>query len=422
MPSIYLISNILVMDARLERGKAIAGSGKVRQAPDGTWLVLSQTLPKTRYKVNPAAKAPSCSCPDFQNWELPCKHIYAVRISLDPSQPEPQEKETNEQEHVMPRPTYTQDWAAYNKAQIHEREHFEILLHDLCSGIEQPKQEAGRPRLPLADVVYACVTKVYTEKSGRRASTDVRACREKGHITRPPHHNSISRYLLTPELKPVLTKLIEQTAAPLKAVESQFAVDATGFSTCTYTRWFDHKYGQEAKKQRWIKCHAMVGTRTNVVTSVEITESNVADTTMLPDLIASTSKTFNLKEVSADKAYLGTQNLLTIEAFGAEPFIPFKIDSKQGRTSAWQRMWHMFWFKRDEFLHHYHRRSNVESTFSMIKRKFGGAVRSKKLESQINEVLCKVLAHNIVVLIHEMYELGIDPQLGHGSTQQHELH
>jgi transposase len=37
-------------------------------------------------------------------------------------------------------------------------------------------------------------------------------------------------------------------------------------------------------------------------------------------------------------------------------------------------MWHHFWLKRDDFLRNYHRRSNVEATFSAIKRKFGGAV------------------------------------------------
>jgi transposase len=31
----------------------------------------------------------------------------------------------------------------------------------------------------------------------------------------------------------------------------------------------------------------------------------------------------------------------------------------------------------DEFMQHYHKRSNVESAFSAIKRKFGDSVRSK---------------------------------------------
>jgi hypothetical protein len=53
--------------------------------------------------------------------------------------------------------------------------------------------------------------------------------------------------------------------------------------------------------------------------------------------------------------------------------------------------------------------SNVESTFSMMKRKFGDGLRSKTNVAMVNETLCKILCHNLVVLIHEMCELGIDP-------------
>jgi transposase len=63
-----------------------------------------------------------------------------------------------------------------------------------------------------------------------------------------------------------------------------------------------------------------------------------------------------------------------------------------------------------EFLQHYHKRSNVESTFSMIKAKFGDAVRSKTDTAMVNEVLCKIVCHNICCLIQETHELGIDPQ------------
>jgi hypothetical protein len=40
--------------------------------------------------------------------------------------------------------------------------------------------------------------------------------------------------------------------------------------------------------------------------------------------------------------------------------------------------------------------------------KFGGSVRSKTPIAQVNEVLCKVLCHNICVLIQSNYELGIE--------------
>jgi len=59
----------------------------------------------------------------------------------------------------------------------------------------------------------------------------------------------------------------------------------------------------------------------------------------------------------------------------------------------------------------YHKRSNVETTFHMIKAKFGQRHRSKTLTAQINEALCKVLCHNLCIVIQSMYELGVDPSL-----------
>ena len=99
---------------------------------------------------------------------------------------------------------------------------------------------------------------------------------------------------------------------------------------------------------------------------------------------------------------------LTEEA-GAVPFIAFKVNSKGDRgPSIWQKMHAMFTLNRDDYLRKYHLRSNVESTFSAIKRKFGDAVRSKTDVTCKNEVLAKIVAHNIVTCIHESNELGIE--------------
>lgn len=401
------------LDPRVERGRAIAATRKLREVGDGKWLVLSATKPRTKYTVDPSIQ--SCTCPDYETWELPCKHVYAVRFFQTPEHLI-EVVHAHDEEPVMPRRQYPQHWGAYNAAQIREKEHFLVLLQALCEALPpEPKQRRGRPRLPLAEAVYSLVMKVYTTVSGRRATTDIRECEAKGFLEHAPAHNSISRYLGQESLTPVLKNLIELSAAPLKAFETDFAIDGTGFSTCTYDRWFDHQYGKESgRKQRWIKCHAMIGTRTNVVTSVEVTESYVNDTTQLPELVARTARGFDMKRVSADKAYLSLQNLMTIDAYGATPFIPFKMNStgEGGGVQIWQRMWHEFWLHRDDFFRNYHRRSNVEATFSAIKRKFGGAVRSKDFVAQTNEVLAKVLAFNLTMVIHEMYELGLEPKFG----------
>jgi transposase len=72
-------------------------------------------------------------------------------------------------------------------------------------------------------------------------------------------------------------------------------------------------------------------------------------------------------------------------------------------------MFHFYSYHHERFMQHYHKRSNVESTFAMIKAKFGERLRSKTQTAQFNEVLCKVLCHNICVIVQSIYELGIDP-------------
>jgi transposase len=96
---------------------------------------------------------------------------------------------------------------------------------------------------------------------------------------------------------------------------------------------------------------------------------------------------------------------------GAAPYIMFKANTTGGVGGLFKKMFHYFQFKREDFLAHYHKRSNVELSIMMVKSKFGDSVRSKTDIAAKNEVLCKILCHNICCLISAMYELGIEPIL-----------
>ncbi|MSQ34985.1 MAG: IS4/IS5 family transposase, partial [Dehalococcoidia bacterium] len=308
------------------------------------------------------------------------------------------------------RVTYRQEWTAYNKAQTTEEEWFGKLLRELCEKVPQPRQDFGRPRLPKSDVVFALATKVYGGMSGRRNATAVRECKDKGLIDKAPHYNSAFRYLEDETLTPILKSLIEQSAAPLSAIESDFAVDSSGFSTSVYDRWFDHKYGRQRSENVWVKAHLMCGVKTHVVTSVEVTPTETADEPHFKPLVESTASRFTIGQVSGDKAYNSHRNLQAVQAVGGSAYIPFKSNTNgAGRDPLWNRLWHFYNFNRSIFLAQYHKRSNVETAFSMIKAKFGTHVRAKMPIAQVNEVLLKVLCHNICVLIQSMYELGIEP-------------
>ena len=73
-------------------------------------------------------------------------------------------------------------------------------------------------------------------------------------------------------------------------------------------------------------------------------------------------------------------------------------------------MYHYYEFNQTWFMQQYHKRSNVETTFHMIKAKFRDSLRSKTKTAQINEALCKVLCHNLCCLIQSMSELNIKPE------------
>jgi transposase len=395
-------------NGREQRGLMIAATTRISQKY-GAWAVPSQTQNGTWYRVDLAGETPQCSCPDYTTHQQKCKHIYAVEFTLQrESRPDGTTVETR-----TVRVTYGQNWPAYNAAQTNEKSTIEGLLRALCAGIPQPAQQRGRPRLPLPDVTFSAVMKIYTTFSGRRATSDLRECKAKGHIDAAPHYNSVFNYLGDTRLTPILKALVEESAAPLKAVETNFAVDSSGFSTCVFERWYDEKYGRMHSEHVWLKVHLMTGTTTNIVTSVEVTTPEGSDHKQFAGLVEGTAKTFQIAEVSADKAYLSKRNMELVNSLGATPYIAFKAGTVANNgCESWAKTYHYFQFNRQEFLTHYHKRSNVESTFSMMKRKFGASIRSKTPTAQINEVLCKVICHNLSVLVHSIYELGIAPTFG----------
>ena len=206
----------------------------------------------------------------------------------------------------------------------------------------------------------------------------------------------------------VLKALIVESAKPLKSLESSFACDSSGFSGCRFDRWYDKKYGEIRSKRAWVKIHAMCGVVTNVVTAIEIHDSDANDSPQLKPMLRTTAQGFDVQELSADMAYSSKSNLETIIATGAKPLIPFKRTATPATGGVWAKMYHYFHLHREEFEARYHLRSNVESTFSMIKAKFGDSVRSKTDVAMRNEALAKILCHNICCLIQSIHEFGVD--------------
>jgi transposase len=399
----------MAITEREQRGLAIAALCKIDKT-NGVWTVPSQSG-TGQYMVHHHGDKCHCTCPDFEIRQQKCKHIYAVEYTIEREVTSNGRETLTRTMTIVEKVSYKQNWPAYNEAQSHEKERFQTLLHDLCSQIPEPNRDRirGRRPHPIKDCIFSMAFKVYSLFSARRFSTDLREAHERGYIASAIPGLKLAIFFENSDFTPILKQLIAESARPLRAVERDFAIDSSGFSSNRFERWFDHKYGVTRQKCMWVKTHIACGVKTNIITAVRILDKDAADCPQFVPLVKDTAQNFTIGEVSADKAYSSLENFEEVADMGGTAFITFKETATGGIGGMFEKMFHYFQYRREEFLQHYHKRSNVESTFSALKRKFGDSVKSKTDVAMTNEVLCKILCHNICCVIQEQVELGIEP-------------
>lgn len=398
----------------IREAKAIELADRGRAVRNGReWFVFSLSSAE-RYNVR--LDPIYCSCGDFELRHEECKHIMAARLTLSrEGRGFRTKKHPTTPPVVWPRPTYGQDWPNYDLAQQNEKPEFQRLLADLCGTIPQPAPKSakgGRPTALLSDLIFATVFKIYSTVSGRRFTADLRDARERGYIAQAVHHSTIARCLEDKETTPILIGLIEASAAPFKAIETEFAVDSSGFSAGRFDRWYEEKWGRWRSEHCWVKIHIVTGTTTQVVASVIAAEKDSPDAPQFKPLVQAAAKTFTIDQMSGDKAYASAENFQAVEDAGGTGYLAFKTSATGGVGGVYERMFHLFSLNKEDYLHHYHRRSNIESVFSSVKRLFGDFVRSKGDVAMKNEALAKLLAYNITLLVHAIYELNLEPRFG----------
>ena len=220
---------------------------------------------------------------------------------------------------------YKQDWRAYNLAQSTEKNRFHELLFDLTRGVpELPTKATGRKPHTTKDSLFTMVAKVYGTLSARRSSCEFKEANESGYLANNVPGMKVTQFFENPAFTPILKELIAHSARPLRVVETNFAIDSSGFGSSKFERWFDQKYGVTKQKCVWVKTHIACGTKTNIVTAVRILDKDAADCPQFVPLVRETNQSFTIGEVSADKAYLSLENFEEVANMGGQAFIAFK--------------------------------------------------------------------------------------------------
>lgn len=405
----------------VERPKSIAPSGdkfRVRsQSGGGFWQVRHDR------------GLWLCECPDA-GLVRPCQHVLAVllrlRILPRPDHDEPEEPETPPPPWSAEGPRF--DWAAYNKAERVMAETLPRLAWRLFELLPQPPPHhgPGRPPIPQTDSLLCAFMWSIAGRNARQEQATRDRLFADGLLSRPIPASDVSRRLVDDDTAPLLEEALLRTREPFMALDPEetpltlavmgdtFAIDSTGFTPSRRGHYNHEKHGPQPAMP-WLKCHLMISTKAHLITSARITSSsgeNTHDTTQFAPLFEETKDAFPVGYVVGDGAYSGRKNVAAVKDAGAEPFFRPRKDTitKQYATPGWADMIAFFTMHRREFDAIYHRRSVIEGVNSSIKRRFGETLRSRTATSRKNELLCKLVAYNLTVLVQHLHFLHVEDE------------
>lgn len=296
---------------------------------------------------------------------------------------------------------YGQRWDLYYLARRSEKLFFIHVINNVIDAMEIKEEYCGngRPPAKIRDILKALCIKVYTGQSSWCIESELKIAKQLGVIQRVYKKSCLNKYLNDSRLTLLLDRIYKTIAEPIAEIEETIAIDSTGISDMYGRRkWVDIRLEHQLHK-KYLKLHILCGTNTNIICSAMVTDGNAGDHPMFEKLLAE-MKTWKPKEIVADSAYLSRKNANLAKELGMKPYILPKKNtgSRFIGLSSWGSMIRLF--KEHELLFrvHYHQRSNVESTFSTLKRRFFDYVRAKGRTGQVNEILCKVICLNAVLL------------------------
>lgn len=264
-------------------------------------------------------------------------------------------------------------------------------------GYKTHRNRRGRPPIHLDDRVIFCVQKVLRGVSCLDSDEFNGYVVGSRMVKQPIHPNTVSDIMNDPALTPILQELVSITALPFIPMEHLAAIDGSGFGA-PGTRWVQVRLDKKKHKD-YVKLHVIIGIESHAILGAIVTPANANDSPQFVPLLKAAADEFNLKEVTADAAYPSRENATVAHILGIKPYIDLKRSTRLDvyGSHPWDKMVCSFRDYTQDYLYHYHNRSQVEAVFSMLKRRIADGIRSKTYIAQTNELYCLCIAHNLLL-------------------------
>jgi len=218
--------------------------------------------------------------------------------------------------------------------------------------------------------------------------------RDEIGLSEMPHFTTINKFAL--RTKPCwFEQLIAQIAG---AINSEMAaIDGTGFSLNHRSRYFCTIAGE---RKEFLQFNACAELKNKLITAVKIRRKKRHENTDVNCLMRKSAKQLKINYFLADKAYDSEKNHELAERYGAKLIAPLRRNGIPVRRTLG---FHRKQLRREFPKEIYKNRVIIEGVFSALKRRFGELIYAKKFVSEKNELLCRVLAYNLGIIVNLSY-------------------